>query len=87
MQANEAGEFSITFDEIGGAPASQARAVGERTFFAQGSDGSRASTPVKVVSAPEATTAVDTSLVASATPPGEPIKIWARDLLPKKSYP
>ena len=84
MQANEAGAFSITFDEIGGAPASQARAVGERTFFAQGSDGSRASTPVKVVSAPEATTAVDTSLVASATPPGEPIKIWGAGFAPNE---
>ena len=84
VQANEAGAFSITFDEIGGAPASQARAVGERTFFAQGSDGSRASTPVKVVSAPEATTAVDTSLVASATPPDEPIKIWGAGFAPNE---
>ena len=76
MQANEAGAFSIAFDEIGGASASQARAIGNRTFFAQGSDGSRASTPVTVVGAPEQMTSVDTSLLAGATPPGEAIMVW-----------
>ena len=76
VQANEAGAFSITFDEIGGASASQARAMGNRTFFAQGSDGSRASASVTVVGAPEPGTAVDTSLLASATVVGEPIMVW-----------
>ena len=84
VQANEAGAFSITFDEIGGASAAQARAVGERTFSAQGADGSRASAPVKVVGVPEATTAVDTSLLASATPSGEPIKIWGAGFAPNE---
>ena len=76
VQANEAGAFSITFDEIGGASASQARAIGNRTLFAQGSDGSRASTPVTVVGAPEPMTSVDTSLLASATAVGEAVMIW-----------
>ena len=84
VQANEAGAFSITFDEIGGASASQARAPGERTFFAQGSDGSRASVPVRVVSAPEPMTAVDTSLLASATPAGEPIQVWGAGFMPNE---
>lgn len=82
VQANEAGAFSISFDEIGGAPASQARAIGERTFLAHGSDGSRASVPVTVASAPELMTSVDTSLLASATPPGEPITIWGAGFMP-----
>jgi len=76
VQANEAGAFSITFDEIGGASASQARAIGTRTFFAQGSDGSRASAAVTVVGAPEPMTAIDTSLLAGATPAGEAIMVW-----------
>ena len=76
VAANEAGAFSISFDQIGGASASQARAVGERSFVAAGSDGSRTSVPVTVVGVPVAVTSVDTSLVAAATATGEPIKIW-----------
>lgn len=82
VQANEAGAFSINFDEIGGASASQARAVGDRTFFAQGSDGSRASAAVTVVGAPEPMTSVDTSLLAGATPPGEAIMVWGAGFMP-----
>ena len=84
MQANEAGEFSITFDEIGGAPASQARAVGERTFFAQGSDGSRASVPVTIVDASQQDTAADTSLMVSATEVGKPIRVWGAGFAPNE---
>ena len=82
VQANEAGAFSISFDEIGGAPASQARAMGSRTFYAEGSDGSRASTPVTVVSSPEPMTSVDTSLLASATVVGESIMVWGAGFMP-----
>ena len=84
VQANEAGAFSITFDEIGGASASQARAVGDRTFYAGGSDGSRASVPVTVVASPLPVTAVDTSLLASATPVGESIMVWGAGFMPNE---
>ena len=84
VQANAAGAFSITFDEIGGASASQARAIGDRTFYAGGSDGSRASVPVTVVSAPEPMTAVDTSLLAAATPAGESIMVWGAGFMPNE---
>ena len=84
VQANEAGAFSIAFDEIGGASASQARAMGNRTFFAEGADGSIASVPVTILGAPEPMTAVDTSLAASATPPEEPIMVWGAGFMPNE---
>ena len=64
VQANDTGAFSISFEEIGGHSRSQEMALGQRTFLAFGSGGSRASTPVEVVSSPPASTAVDTSLMA-----------------------
>ena len=76
VQANEAGAFSISFDEVGGSASSQERALGIRSFVATGADGSRASASVRVVSAPQPTTAVDSSLLAQATAAGEPIMIW-----------
>ena len=82
VSANDAGAFSIAFDEIGGAGASQARAVGVRSFMASGSDGSRASTPVRVVDSPAETTSVDTSLAAAVTAAGENIKVYGAGFAP-----
>lgn len=52
VTANAAGAFNISFDAIGGAEATQARAPGQRSVVAQGADGSRASVPVVIVTAP-----------------------------------
>ena len=82
VTANEAGAFSASFDEVGGASASQARAPGDRSFVASGAWGSRASTPVKVVSSAEPMTAVDTVLLASGTASGEPVMIWGGGFMP-----
>ncbi len=75
-QANASGAFSIAFDEIGGADASQSRAPGSRSFMAVGSAGSRASVPVRIVEAPQPATSVDTSLLAAGTAVGEPVEVW-----------
>ena len=76
VQANEAGAFMVSFDEIGGAAASQDRARGQRSFLAHGADGSRASVPVRVIAAPASETSVDTSLLAAAAAVGEDISVW-----------
>jgi hypothetical protein len=55
-----------------------------RTFLAHGADGSRASTAVTVVGAPQPETAVDTSLLAAATVVGEPISVWGAGFAPEE---
>lgn len=76
LSANQAGAFSMDFDEIGGKGASLARAPGDRTMLASGLSGSRASAPVEIVENPVAVTAVDSSLAASATAVGATIDVW-----------
>ncbi len=75
VTANGAGAFSHAFDEIGGASGSQAAAIGQRGVHAQGADGSKASTPVKIVRAPVPDASVAT-LLANATAAGNPITIY-----------
>ncbi len=76
LSANEAGAFTMDFDEFGGAAASIARAPGLRTIVANGLDGNTASAPVRVVNNPVAEASVDSSLAASATVVGETIMLW-----------
>ena len=76
LSANDAGAFSMSFDELGGKSASLARAPGFRSLKASGLDGSRASAPVRIVGSAVAETSVSTSLSAAATVVGESIKIW-----------
>ena len=75
LSANEAGAFSMNFDEIGGNAASLARAAGFRSLKASGLDGSRASAPVRIVGS-AVDTSVSTSLAAAATVVGDTIRIW-----------
>lgn len=76
LSANEAGAFAMEFDQIGGAAKSLARAPGMRTLMASGLDGSRASTPVRIVNNAVPDMALDASLAASATVVGETIQVW-----------
>ena len=66
VTANASGAFRVSLAELGAADAS-----GVHTFLAEGADGSKASTPVRIVSSPVNVTAVDSSLSTDVTPAGE----------------
>ena len=70
VTANASGAFRVGIAEIGATDAS-----GVLTFLAEGADGSLASTPVRIISSPMNVTAVDSSLSADNTPPGEEITV------------
>lgn len=82
VTANESGAFMASFDEIGGATASQNQAMGVRTLLAEGAGESRASAPVTIVSAPVPEMSVSTSLLAGAAELGNEIQVWGAGFMP-----
>ena len=81
VTANESGAFMVSFDEIGGASASQNQAMGVRTLLAAGPE-SRASSPVTIVSSPVPEVSVSTSLLAGAAELGNEIQVWGAGFMP-----
>ena len=82
VTANEAGAFSASFDEIGGAQSSQDQAMGYRTLLADGAGESKASAPLMIVPAPVPEMSVTTSLLAGAAELGNQIQVWGAGFMP-----
>ena len=70
ISANTSGAFEMSFEEVG------ASSVGIMTLIASGLDGSRASTPVRLVEKAVPDISVSSSLAAAATALGNNIKFW-----------
>ena len=83
ITANGAGAFSASFDFISQSSSVSNSAPGDRTMFAEGADGSMASTPVQIVSSAR-TMSASSSLRADGVEPGGEATILGAGFVPNE---
>ena len=76
VSANSSGAFSMSFDAIGGKGAARDAAPGVRSIAAAGRDGSLATVPVVITTAPSPAPSPSTSLIAGVVDTGGTTTIW-----------
>lgn len=86
VTANASGAFAVTFDEIGLEGAATAQAIGVKSILAEGSEGSKASVPVVLISSqPVTPPSPSTSLAASPVGFVDETTIWGAGFKPDEA--